>query len=921
MNKQNHKFTGVFTLLINNISEAAVVLSPDALIQWYNSASADYMIAFFGKKAEIDESFYNFVHKEDFDSVKNNIQTAFEGLTIIAKKEVNLTHGEKAILEVKYIPYINENKVEYVLLLSKDISLNKKSKQEINNILVDYESQLNILSKSLNTGIFFTEKGVFKRVNPSFLNIFGYNNESDLIGEYAWQLAVPEERDFIKKEMYMKLKELDYSPIEVECEKQSGEKIWVELRYTRIDEEKGIIGLATDITERKENEFSLSEMNTEIMAQNEEYQAINEELSDTVDQLQMSENKFKLVFENTTVGFVVAKPDTTFEDINPAFANMLGYDVGELMKLTFRDFTHPDDLTIELPLLQKLLNKEISNYSIIKRYIKRTGELIWVRLNVGVLWTSTGDLKYLIALAEDITEQQNATIKIAKARDLYLKILNEFPVPVWRTNARGDVDYYNLTWLNNRNATLKDEFNTDWKDKIHPEDFDLFEKTFNDSFAKREPYKLRYRLKNGTNDYRWMDEVAMPFFDENSKFIGYIGACFDIHYTIESKQELMKAKEKAEESDRLKSAFLANMSHEIRTPLNAILGFTDILAKKELEKSKQDKFLKLIHSRGKDLLEIINDIIDISKIEAGQVALKEDEYSLNIIVKELYAFYNSDIKNKEKDILLKYSMQLPGEDSFVLIDRAKITAVLTNLLANAIKFTAKGSIHFGYYIKDEEIIFYVKDTGIGIPPEFMKNIFKRFSQVDNSETRSFGGTGLGLAISKGLVEIMSGEIGVNSESGEGACFWFKIPYNYVENKKRKILYQDKVKDLTDFNWNGKSILVVEDDDSSFYLIDNIVSEFGAKVTRAINGNEAVTLAGKSNFNLILMDIELPESNGYEATKTIRQINYAIPIIAQTAFAFENDRIKCFKAGCNDYITKPIDSIKLLNKIDLYLNTK
>ncbi len=370
--------------------------------------------------------------------------------------------------------------------------------------------------------------------------------------------------------------------------------------------------------------------------------------------------------------------------------------------------------------------------------------------------------------------------------------------------------------------------------------------------------------------------------------------------------ELIEARKAAEESDRLKTSFLANMSHEIRTPMNGILGLAEMLNKHNIEPGKAREYLNMISANGKLLLNLVNDIIDISKIESRQVDLFENQFSLKELFEEVYYIISAErmVKRKEKVELLM-ECKLDENQQLITGDQSKLKQILINLIGNAFKFTQDGSVLFGCEIKqNKELQFYVKDTGIGIPEDKKDAIFERFTQADQSMTRAYSGSGLGLAISKGFVELMKGSIWVESRAGEGSQFYFKIPYKPV--KKKKVIKVHKKKELSEFDWNDLNILIVEDNLVSYKLLEISLSKTGCNVLHAENGVDAIEMVKKNReIDVILMDIQLPVMNGYDATREIKKIDPDIPVIAQTANAMDSDRVKCLEAGCSDYVTKPI----------------
>ncbi|NEW78432.1 MAG: response regulator [Gelidibacter sp.] len=366
--------------------------------------------------------------------------------------------------------------------------------------------------------------------------------------------------------------------------------------------------------------------------------------------------------------------------------------------------------------------------------------------------------------------------------------------------------------------------------------------------------------------------------------------------------ELIVAKERAEESDRLKSAFLANMSHEIRTPMNGILGFASLLTTPNLTGEKQQEYIQIIEHSGKRMLNIINDIISISKIESGILEVHISESNLNEQIAYIYNFFKSE--TDKKGILFISNNSLSKKDVVIKTDKEKLYAILTNLVKNAIKFTNKGSIEFGCEKKGNFLEFYVKDSGVGIRQEQKKFIFERFRQGNESLSRNYEGAGLGLAISKAYVVLLGGKIWVESEEGKGATFYFTIPYNAIQNEKK--INEGAVAELDEKNKTNKlKILITEDDELTEKLIALQIKKYSKEVLIARNGREAVKICHNNpDIDLILMDLKMPEMNGYEATKQIRQFNKKVIIVAQTAYALLGDKEKSRETGFNDYISKP-----------------
>lgn len=380
--------------------------------------------------------------------------------------------------------------------------------------------------------------------------------------------------------------------------------------------------------------------------------------------------------------------------------------------------------------------------------------------------------------------------------------------------------------------------------------------------------------------------------------------------------QLQNARNKAEESDRLKSAFLSNMSHEIRTPLNAIIGFSQLLQQQEINKENQQQYLNLIQSSGSNLLNLINDIIDISKIEAKELSTESTPCHLNKLINEILDFFKQEqIRKGKTNILLTSQLGLSNQQAQIIIDPFRLRQILTNLMDNALKFTHKGQIQIGYYLQNDQMLqFYIKDTGIGIPEKKQKVIFNRFRQADDSHTREYGGTGLGLTISQRLTKIMGGTMWVESTPQKGSSFFFTIPYTYNPSEEL-----ETEKKLDSSLLKGKRILLVDDHKPNLTILKEMLMITKMELFMARNGSEAIKINRENHMDLILLDLQMPVMNGYEVLKQIKKENPQIKIVAQTAYALAQEKEEILARGFDDYIAKPIIQKDLLEIITRILN--
>jgi signal transduction histidine kinase/ActR/RegA family two-component response regulator len=435
--------------------------------------------------------------------------------------------------------------------------------------------------------------------------------------------------------------------------------------------------------------------------------------------------------------------------------------------------------------------------------------------------------------------------------------------------------------------------------KIYKEDRKRVEQAYRDLVEGRiSKVKEEYRvisLQNHIYRVEWVEaQAAVETRDANGKPLTLVGSSLVITGRKKIEQELTTAKDRAEESNRLKSAFLANMSHEIRTPLNAIVGFSGILASAEEEQEKQE-YVSIIENNNTLLLQLISDILDLSKIEAGTLEFNYSNFDLNALMLELENSLRLKVKSAE--VRLEYA---PSSDACLIYsERNRISQLIINLVTNAIKFTTQGCIRFGYEERGKELYFFVSDTGCGIPEEKRKAIFERFVKLNAFAQ----GTGLGLSICQMLVKHMGGEIGVESEEGKGSTFWFTIPYEKATTAEVvvKKKYQPIVVEKDEL-----AILIAEDNDSNYKLFESILKH-DYHLIHAWDGREAVEMYKKYSPQIILMDINMPVMDGYEAAKEIRKYSSKVPIIAITAFAYASDEQRVMESGFDGYMPKPINA--------------
>ena len=521
---------------------------------------------------------------------------------------------------------------------------------------------------------------------------------------------------------------------------------------------------------------------------------------------------------------------------------------------------------------------------------------------------------YSQELEREINERKEKEASLLISQQLFQTLAEVSPVGIFRTVPGGDTIYVNPRWSELSGLSFEEAIGNGWLDAVHPDDRAQLVENWNTDLHTSSKSSAEYRFLRKDGSVVWVIGNAVPEVINNT-INGYIGTITDITKIKQFEIDLIHAKNKAEESDRLKTAFLHNISHEVRTPMNAIIGFSDLIADQDLIPEQRNEFLHTIVQSCHQLLSIITQIVSIATIEAGQEKIYEKETALNPIFKMLFDQFNSEAT--KKNILLTYSTALPDHDDNITIDETKLVQIISNLLSNALKFIKRGSVQFGYLLRENNLEFYVKDTGIGISDEMHEKIFERFRQVENTMTREYEGSGLGLSISKAYVKLLGGDIWLRSKPGEGSTFSFNIPFKRPVGLSAE--YDISAGDPKLEIKRPVTILVTEDVDNNFLLLEQYLSGANVEIVRASNGYEAVEMCNNNqSIILVLMDLKMPVMDGFEATRRIKAMRPGLPVIALTAYAREKDKEKALESGCSDFLIKPFKRETLLSMIRDYM---
>ncbi len=589
---------------------------------------------------------------------------------------------------------------------------------------------------------------------------------------------------------------------------------------------------------------------------------------------------------------------------NKAAEDLYGYSekevTGKSFSLLFAEESSEDSKSVFATVLTGDI---VSKHETIHK--KSDASLIYVTEDLYPMRDAGGETTGITVLIRDLTSHVEARKALVESEERYKKLFESNPSVILIINpSNGQIadanpaacTYYGYTH-NEITALNISSVNTQTKDV-------LLEKLYHSKNKQGAVYQFKHKKKNG--DIRDVEVLTGPISIRHHTYVFSIVK--DITEEKSAKEALLRAKKEIEESDNLKSAFLSNMSHEIRTPMNAILGFSELMEQHDFEREKQKSFLGLIKTNANHLINLIDSIIDMSKIETGLIKITPLNLKINDFMRELHSLFLPQTKLR-KDIAFELIIPEHADHISVFTDPIRLKQIFRNLLDNALKFTVKGSIRLGYTWIEDNLIFFVKDTGIGIPHGQKELIFERFRQLDQSLTRKYEGTGLGLAIVKNLIELMDGKIWVKSSPGVGSEFYFSLPLLNQE------ALPDTLKNEQDIDLSGKTLLIVEDNDGSYEYLKELLLKSNATVIRANDGNTAIELCRHHpTIDLVLMDFMLPGQNGDKVALEIRMIRKDLPVIAQTALRIKEVAAETDPGTFSDIIEKPIAPGELISKI-------
>ena len=901
-----HESENRFQLIAKSVSDVIWVYNLTQKKFTYISPSVEKLRGYKGNEA-VQQSLAEMLPADDYKQI-NHIITENERRIIQGSKtptivsEVQLRKKDGGFVWAEISAEFRKNGSDEVEIfgVSRNIDKRKRAEQKVQEHQIQLNSALKIagLGYYLVSGIDAKVEFVDERTKD-ILGIIG-NEEKPFLETWLHRIHA-NDRDLVIK-----------TQNEVHTEK----KDTIGLVYRYIHPERGMIWINhnIEILQRKKNDqtlkvFGVIQDITDLKRKEDELIEAKQKAEKNETQLKESQAMAKLgswEFDIETGIFTFT--DNFYKIFKTSTEEMGGYQM--TIKEYADRFVHPDDFYLIEEESKKAIETDDPNYTTYIEHRIKYSDGGTGNIGVRIFIKKDGNGKTIkgYGVNQDITDRKINEQELVKAKEKaeesemrFRTIAEQTTEGITVADLEGNYVYVNNAFCEMSGYSKEELLQMtvfDMGSKNVKQDNEVYYREENVSGQKRNALLCK---KDGT-DYQ--TEITGTFIEINKQKL-VLGAIRDISKIVNYQNELIAAKEKAEESDRLKSSFLMNVSHEIRTPMNGILGFIDLLNEPDLEEEERRMFIDTVNKSGERLLNTINDIVEISKIEIGDINLVFEEVDASELMKFHYNFFK--VQAERKGVQLKITEQIIGQKALIKTDKQKLDGILMNLIRNAIKFTNEGTIEIGNYLEEGKMYFYINDTGRGIPEDKLDVIFDRFVQAELGNTRGYEGSGIGLSIVKAYLEALNGDIRVKSKLGKGSTFLFSVPYSQAkaESPKAEVKEQQEITD-------GKyTLLVAEDDDVNYYFLEQILSK-KFKLIHAESGEEAIQLFNDNpQISLVLMDIKMPgEYDGLEATRKIRKNNKDVPIIAQTAYATESDKIKALEAGCSDYISKPYSPVNL-----------
>ncbi len=865
------------------------------------------------------------------------IEEAKQGNVVRYDAEVRMAGDSRMVIDFMLVPVTDaDGMVTHLIPSGTDISERKAAELEIQRRV----SQLDLSLESGRMGIWeWSFSTDYVDWSARLCDMFGYNRDTlEPTRAGLLNIVYPDDRSKLEQ-MIESASEWHFKSHEIECRivrGDNGKIVWTHCRGTIRRDSNGdpvsILVVAMDITERKQRELSLAflaDLHSRLAGMTLADEIIAETGRRVVELLQLSHFLLIEMDEQATQANVIY--DYCCNDST----SLVGvYDMSEFASEEERQrLVNGHPMVINDTSETSRSAKTIKNFSALK-----VGAIINVPSN------RDRQLRFILSAIKpqphrwrddeldlmrqlaNITrlklERASTEAALRESESRFHDLADNISQFAWMADASGSIFWFNQRWYDYTGTTLEEMREWGWQTVHHPEHVDRVVLLWKEHLSSGEVWEDTFPLRSKDGEYRWFLSRAQPIRDNQGNIQRWFGTNTDITMQREFERSLLEARVEAEAANQSKSEFLANMSHEIRTPMTAILGYTDLVAEKVSDADTMEH-IRTIRRNGSFLLEIINDILDLSKIEAGKFEVSRQRLSPQSLIEDVRSIMEVRASTSNTVLEVEYQGKIPGT---IESDPKRLKQILINLVGNAIKFTPSGSIKIvvSYSVEAEKLRIDVIDSGIGISEKQLQKLFLPFSQGDGNVNREFGGTGLGLAISKRLTEMLGGNIVVESALGKGSRFTVNIDTGSVTD----VALVDSIKALNPSTVNDRAhdvelnchVLVVDDRRDIRFLSKRFLTSAGATVTEAEDGEIAVAKVAQSItdgevYDLILLDMQMPRLDGYETAKSLRQLGYSKPIVALTADAMQGDMSRCIESGCNDYLSKPIDRVQLLELVN------
>lgn len=782
-------------------------------------------------------------------------------------------------LEVQKDP--ETQKSEAVAILLHDITDRKTHERE----LQIKERRLEAIHRSNAIGMhYFKTDGRAYEPNEAILTMTGYTQDEVAKGALDWPKTTPEDWIDQDSSMYGQVRRTGQPMTLVkEMLRKDGERIPVCVTVAMLDPQDPYDGIVFI--------YDLSEL----FSAREEAQ----------------ENRYiaELALESASIGIWDYDPKVADISWDQRCRTMFGFKAGEIDNLeAIQERIAPEDMRKICDLMHSALNNPNGHAEVLEFRVRtRDGERILRATGRSCQLKPNEDAR-LVGTVVDVTEARRAEKRIFESEEKFRTLAEAIPHMVFTFNPEGKITFMNRKWF--EYTGLKDQ-----PDKfplvqrtVHPEDMPKLNELWQNAVKDAQPFELEHRMRSAKGDYRWFIVRALPLFDGRGNVQQWFGSCTDIDEQKRFNDELVEAKEAAERADKMKSSFLANMSHEIRTPLGAILGFTELLREDKLQDGESEEFLGIIARNGKTLSRIVDDILDLSKVEAGKLSIEKLPFSPSNLLSDTVKLFSQRASMKGLELSCHIDESVPQQ---IVSDPTRLKQIISNLISNAIKFTDQGSVNVYAERHEDALIVAVRDTGIGITSDQIAKLFQPFAQGDDSMSRRYGGTGLGLHLSRRLAEMMGGSLLIEDSKGNrGSTFILRVPIDQTTQVKAVDDVEHIATNLASRLLKNKRIMVVDDSKDNRLLMERMLTKKGAQVILAEDGETALHLAETEYFDVILMDIQMPGMDGFEATRRLRARGSKVPVIALTAHVIAEVRDECRDAGCSGFLTKPVQIMEL-----------